>query len=242
MAIWFSRERLWGLCVSWLLAEPGGSDQISTARTNPRTLRYQGSIVQGNKTPGSPLTLNFLKQAWEDRVRQWGTNIFPIPWCMKSKKGKLQVKGVLRETPFQLAFHTCHSPSKELLQLGKASKLMGGFLTVHVRFNERGHVSIYHTEQKAEHSISILWGLIYGAFKITLIPICNPSMPWGRCRLDRIQLLASVQGLALSLCSSALCSYVWCYILSHCPCFSFSRPSSKTPIKLSEELECSFAK
>lgn len=169
MAIWFSRERLWGLCVSWLLAEPGGSDQISTARTNPRTLRYQGSIVQGNKTPGSPLTLNFLKQAWEDRVRQWGTNIFPIPWCMKSKKGKLQVKGVLRENPFQLAFHTCHSPSKELLQLGKASKLMGGFLTVHVRFNERGHVSIYHTEQKAEHSISILWGLIYGAFKITLI-------------------------------------------------------------------------
>lgn len=166
MAIWFSRERLWGLCVSWLLVEPGGSDQISTARTNPRTLRYQGSIDQGNKTPRSPLTLNFLNWAW---ARQWGTNIFPIRWWVKSKKGKLRVKGVLGETPFQLAFHTSHSPSKELLQLGKASKLMGGFLTVHVRFNERGHVSIYHTEQKAEHSISTLWGLIYGAFKITLI-------------------------------------------------------------------------
>ena len=115
MAIWFRRERLWGLCVSWLLVEPGGSDQISTARTSPWTLRYQGSIDQGNKTPGSPLTLNFLKWSWEDRERQWGTSIFPIYWWVKSEKGKLQVKGALRETPFQFTFHTSHSPSKELL-------------------------------------------------------------------------------------------------------------------------------
>lgn len=46
---------------------------------------------------------------------------------------------------------------------------MGGFLTVHVGFSERGQVSIYRTEQKAEHSISTLRGLIYGAFKIALI-------------------------------------------------------------------------
>ena len=91
MVIWFRRERLWGLCVSWLLVEPGGSDQISTARTSPWTLRYQGSIDQGNKTPGSALTLNFLKWSWEDRDN--GAPVFSPSadgWSQRKESYKLK--------------------------------------------------------------------------------------------------------------------------------------------------------
>lgn len=92
MAIWFRRERLWGLCVSWLLVEPGSSDQISIARTSPRTLRYQGSIDQGNRTPGSPLTLNFLKWSWEGREGQWAPVLSPAAegWSQRKESYKLK--------------------------------------------------------------------------------------------------------------------------------------------------------
>lgn len=75
-----------GLCVSWLLVDPGSSEQLSIARINPWMLD------QGNKTPESPQTLNFLKWVWENKKRQRGAHMSLLPWWMKSKKDKLWVK------------------------------------------------------------------------------------------------------------------------------------------------------
>lgn len=59
-------------------------------------------IDQGHTTLGSPLALNFIKWTWQNKEGQRSTDISLLPLQMRSKKGKLWVQRVLRETPSEL--------------------------------------------------------------------------------------------------------------------------------------------